>query len=39
MEYLEEWAEEVIVQEEEAKKKMAQIQEECIEMINDEVTT
>jgi hypothetical protein len=38
MELLQEREVEVIVQEEEAKKKMAQIQGECAEMINKEVT-
>jgi len=37
MELLQEWEVEVIVQEEEAKKKITQIQAECVEMINKEV--
>jgi hypothetical protein len=37
MEPLQEWATEVIVQEKEAKKNMAQTQAECVEMINNKI--
>jgi hypothetical protein len=38
MEPLQEWASEVIVQEEEEKNNMVQTQAECAKMINEEIT-